>query len=257
MTQRKYSFIDLSVPLANYGMEDPIPPSIAYHDHRDWARMQARNHGLRPENFPGGIGLAREIVTANTHNATHVDAPFHYGPTSENKPAKTIDKVPLDWCFGNGVRLDFTKQPRGQQITPGDLERELSKIGHRLEPFDIVLLWTGTAERLDGREYWESHPGVSRAATEWLVDHGVKMVGIDAFGWDNPFSCMVADFKAGKRDALWPSHFFGREREYLQIEKLTNLEKIPSPTGFKVAAFPILVERASAAWCRAVAIVEE
>jgi kynurenine formamidase len=104
---------------------------------------------------------------------------------------------------------------------------------------------------------WERHAGVSRDATEWLLDQGIKLVGTDAFGWDNPFSSMIETYKAGKTDSLWPSHFFGREREYCQIEKLGNLEKLPKPTGFKIAVFPILIERASAGWCRAVAILEE
>lgn len=257
MEKKKHTVIDLSVPLSNFALEDPQPPSISYYDHRDWARMQARNHGLKPEDFPGGIGLAREVVTSNTHCGTHMDSPFHYGPLCEGKPAKTIDRVPLDWCFGNGVRLDFTKQPKGVEITAGDLSRELDRIGYQLEPFDIVLIWTGTPQRSGPREYWEKHPGVSREATEWLVNSGIKVMGIDAFGWDNPFSNMVGDFRSGKTGALWPSHFFGREREYCQIEKLANLEKLPYPTGFKVAVFPILIERAGAGWCRAVAILEK
>jgi kynurenine formamidase len=35
-----------------------------------------------------------------------------------------------------------------------------------------------------------------------------------------------------------------------------NLDKLP-PTDFKVALFPIKIKRASGAWCRAVAILEE
>jgi len=56
---------------------------------------------------------------------------------------------------------------------------------------------------------------------------------------------------------LWPAHFLGREREYCHIEKMANLDKIPKPFGFKVACFPIKVEKASAGWVRAVAIIEE
>jgi kynurenine formamidase len=41
------------------------------------------------------------------------------------------------------------------------------------------------------------------------------------------------------------------------MESLANLDKIPKPFGFKVAAFPINVEGASAGWIRAVAIVED
>ncbi len=36
-----------------------------------------------------------------------MDAPWHYAPTSEGKPARTIDEVPLDWCYGSGIVLDI------------------------------------------------------------------------------------------------------------------------------------------------------
>jgi kynurenine formamidase len=37
---------------------------------------------------------------------------------------------------------------------------------------------------------------------------------------------------------------------------MANLDQLPSQ-GFKIAVFPILVEKASAAWMRAVAFIEE
>jgi kynurenine formamidase len=45
-----------------------------------------------------GLGAAFEKVTAITHCGTHVDAPWHYGPQSEGRPAKTIEQCPRD-CF--------------------------------------------------------------------------------------------------------------------------------------------------------------
>jgi kynurenine formamidase len=56
---------------------------------------------------------------------------------------------------------------------------------------------------------------------------------------------------------LWEAHFAGIEREYCQIEKLANLEQLPSPHGFKVACFPVKLEGGSAGWTRVVAMVEE
>jgi len=41
---------------------------------------------------------------------------------------------------------------------------------------------------------------------------------------------------------LWASHYVGKELEYCQIEKLANLDQIPNPTGFTVAAFPIKLQ---------------
>ena len=85
-------------------------------------------------------------------------------------------------------------------------------------------------------------------------DMGVKIIGTDAYGFDRPFPVMFQETKEGKKSSLWPAHFAGRDKEYLHIEKLANLEKLPS-YGFIFMAFPILIKKASAGWVRAVAIV--
>jgi kynurenine formamidase len=41
------------------------------------------------------------------------------------------------------------------------------------------------------------------------------------------------------------------------MEKMANLDKIPSPHGFKVACFPVNIKSASAGWTRPVAILED
>jgi kynurenine formamidase len=97
---------------------------------------------------------------------------------------------------------------------------------------------------------------MGRDGTLWLLERGVKVIGIDTFGFDRPWSTMVKEYVA-TRDArrLWPAHLVGREKEYCHIEKMANLGRIPRPKGFKVACFPINVEDAGAGWVRAVAIV--
>jgi kynurenine formamidase len=90
-----------------------------------------------------------------------------------------------------------------------------------------------------------------------MVDCGVRLIGIDAWGIDRPFDVMVAEAKAGDREQLWESHILGRTKEYCQIERLANLEAIPRPHGFIVSALPIKLERAGAGWARVVAIFDE
>ena len=54
---------------------------------------------------------------------------------------------------------------------------------------------------------------------------------------------MIGDyFKTKDNSHLWPSHLFGRKKEYCHIERLANLDKIPKPYGFKVACFPIKIK---------------
>ncbi|MBI4252401.1 MAG: cyclase family protein [Candidatus Tectomicrobia bacterium] len=249
--------IDLSTPMAN-GAHEPRPPEIYYMDHKEFGAKSAAGWGLKPEELHDGVGSQTEFIKVSTHSATHMDAPLHYGPTVAGKPARPIDQVPLDWCFADGVVLDLRHKRTGDYITVADVEACLKKIGYRIKAGDIVLLWTGTDEKRADPNYTELHPGMSIEATEYLLDRGVRIIGIDAFGYDRPFSFQIPEFKAGDRRALMPCHhILGRRREYLQIEQMANMGKIPKPHGFKIACFPVNVEKASGAWVRPVAIVDD
>ena len=250
--------VDLSVPLVDGAVSEPMPPSIDYIDHQgEGLRQMQTFFGVEPKDlvYSQGLGWAIERITAITHTGTHVDAPYHYGPQSEGKPARRIDEVPLDWCFAPGVVLDVRDQPDGKEITVPDLEGCLERIHYALQPRDIVLLWTGADERLESSRYFEQ-PGLGRDATLWLIEKGVRVIGIDAYTLDRPFKDMVADFqRTGDGRYIWPAHFAGITREYCQIEKLANLGQIGRPFGFYVSCLPVKIAKASAAWCRAVALV--
>jgi kynurenine formamidase len=248
--------IDLSLPHQNYASE-PYPPTLTHTDHREGARRLARLAGVTPGDFKDGLALASDQISGSAHSGTHVDAPWHYGPLCEGKPARTVDRVPLEWCYGPGVVLDMRHQAPGSEITVADVRDALRKIGHTLAPGEIVLIQTGADRYWNTEEYLSRQSGLGREATAWILAQGIRTIGIDAWGMDRPAAKMAEAYKAGDREALWPSHFYGREKEYLQIEKLANLDQLPAPTGFTVCAFPVKFENASAGWTRAVAIVEE
>ncbi len=253
----KIKVIDLSVPLMSFGA-DPIPAKITYLDHEEGTRYVGGPLGLSKHDFPYGSGPAVELVELSTHTGTHIDSPYHYGSTVADKPALTIDKVPLEWCYGDSVIIDVRHVKGGEYIILDDIKKGLKKINYTIKPWDIVLIQTGADKRWDYPDYADASPGMSAEATYWILDQGVKVIGIDGFGFDRPFSKMAGDFKKGDKKALWPSHHdVGRRKEYCHIEKLANLDQVPKPYGFKFCCFPIKIRRAGAAWCRAVAIVEE
>lgn len=250
--------IDLSVPLEHNSASEPLPGTIHYVEHggEGLAQMQ-QFFGVTPDDlvWSDGQGWAIEDVHMITHAGTHVDAPYHYGPMSEGRPAKKIDEVPLDWCFAPGVVIDVRGVPDGEEITVAYLQAALSAIDYELKPKDIVLLQTDADKRIGSPEYFRQ-PGLGRDGTLWLVEQGVKVIGIDAYTIDRPFADMVGDFKrTGDGRHIWPAHFAGITREYCQIEKLANLDQIPQPHGFFVSCLPVKITGASAGWCRAVAIV--
>lgn len=246
--------IDLSVPLTKRA-KHLFTFDIEHIDHKARQKTQGAELGLKDSDFPDWGVCASDSVSLIPHDGTHLDAPWHFAPTSEGKPAKTIDQVPLEWCYGDGVVLDFHHFERERPITTEDLKEALKKISYELKPFDIVLVRTDATKLWLEEEYKKEGAGVTAEATLWLIDQGIKVTGIDSWTWDQPFDIMLR--RGNPKKNFLEAHKLGYEREYVHMESLANLDKIPKPFGFKVAAFPIKVEGASAGWIRAVAIVED
>lgn len=246
---------DLSCTLKNFSM-DPSDARITRLNHVESRRRLAKSLGRPPEQvFPFG---ATEDVVARTHAGTHIDAPIHFGPMSGGQPARTIDETPLEWCYGNGVFLDFSRSKAfGAAITTEDLKTELRRIEHTLKPLDIVLIRTGAEDHEDDPRFEEMASGLVRESLMWLLDQGVMMIATDAYTLDIPIPRMFELVKKGDKDAFFPVHYAGREREYSHGEKFFNLKSLPAPTGFRVAMFPTKIEGATGGWTRAVAIEGE
>lgn len=253
--------VDISVPLEGGVASDPpqMLPSISYRAHDETAReICSFFPGLRPDQLPDGKGWAVEDVRISTHNGTHLDAPWHYHPTMDGgERAITIDEVPLEWCFQPGVKLDFRSFDDGYVVTPLDIESELDRIGHELRPLEIVVANTAAGERYGHADYLGKGCGFGRDATLWLTERGVRVVGTDAWSWDAPFPHTIERWKTtGDPSIVWEGHKAGMERGYCQIEKLGNLEALPSK-DFLIVCFPTKVKAASAGWTRAVAVIDE
>lgn len=258
--------IDLSIFLENDVISDPAlsRPQITYIGHDSTIdRMKAFFPDLTSERLPDGKAWAIEKVALTTHNGTHLDAPYHFHPTMNHavtpggEASMTIDEVPLDWCFRPGVKLDFRHFPDGYVATADDVRAELDRIGHRLAPFDIVVVNTRAGERYGNDDYVEAGCGMGREATLFLLEAGVRITGTDAWSWDAPFSYTARKvMETGDYGLVWEGHKAGRERGYCHIEKLHQLETLP-PHGFRIACFPVKIRKGSAGWTRAVAILDE
>lgn len=81
---------------------------IEYMDHRVTVPQITQVLGCTEEDLPEQYGWATEKITLTTHSGTHLDAPYHYYPTTDGKPARTIDQLPLDWFMGDGVVFNFS-----------------------------------------------------------------------------------------------------------------------------------------------------
>jgi len=255
-------FIDLSIAVENDLPSDPpmMIPKIEYTDHVEGAKqMTLFFDGLNPANdLPNGKGWAIEMVHLTTHSGTHLDAPWHYHPTmDQGKKALTIDEIPLKWCTGSGIKLDFRHFDDGYQVTANDMELVLKEMNITLKPGNIVLVNTGADQHWGKPDYLLKGCGMGKEATLWLLNQGIKVVGTDAWSWDRPLPVTAEAFKRSKDGSIiWEGHFAGIEKAYCHMEKLTHLDQLP-PSGFTVFCFPVKIKRASAGWVRAVALVED
>ena len=168
------------------------------------------------------------------HFGTHVDAPIHFLPDG---PA--FHEIPLDRLYGPGVVWRLPCEPY-ELIEPERFEQT----GPPLNPGDILLLDTGWAEHF-GTERYEQQPSLSLTAAEWLVEHGVKLLGIDFTTPDLAINRRPPDFH-------WPVHHILLSQGVLIAEHLTNLRPLCG-VRVEVMCMALNIEGADGAPARVVA----
>lgn len=248
--------IDLSATIS------PSPPGtpentsigITYRSHAEGAADIQTFFYVPPSLLRNSEGWATEVITRlETHGTTHIDAPWHYNSTIDGEKAQTIDELPLEWFFSDGVKLDFHSKPDGEPITADEIEIELRRINYTLKPMDIVLMYTGRDAFYDTSDYFFKGCGVTAEATRWLFEKGIRVVGIDAWGWDMPLDQQARKVdEIRKPGVFWAAHQI--DAPYSHMERLFNLKSLP-PFGFKVACFPLKIKGGSASPVRVVAIL--
>ena len=253
------TIIDLSKTI-EYSKSDPwfMRVKIKHKSHASAHFLIRFFIGLPEKLFPDRfIGWADDTIKQmGVHATTHMDAPWHYGSVCENKKAKTIDEIPLEWCYGNGVVLDLSHKKDNDSITQKDITDALTHINYTICKNDIVLIRTGRDTFIGTKEYPHRGTGMSKEATHYLIQQGVKVMGIDQWGWDLPlkYQAQLAK-KTQNKTTFWEGHLVGLDHEYCHMEQLVNLSALPS-TGFKICVFPLKIKGASAAPARVVAIIE-
>ncbi len=250
-------FVDLSAPITSDPPDTPdaLRTEIEFAAHEEGARAIEGMFGVRPELLRDREGWAVEtFLRFGTHNSTHVDAPWHYNSIVEGERSRRRS-TSSRWSGSTRPASCSTSRPRptATRSRREEIQTELARIGHELAPLDIVLVRTGRDAAYGRLEYIGLGPGVTAEATRWLHGRGVRVMGIDAWGWDRPLWMQAEDAKAaGEPGIFWAAHQV--DLSYSQIERLVNLDQLP-PTGFTVSCFPLRLVGGSAAPARVVALL--
>jgi kynurenine formamidase len=164
-------FVELS---QEWGAHTPVFPGFADIQVRRLTTHAA--HGV----------LSQHFVTV-MHHGTHVNAPVHLVQGGAG-----VGELGLETFFGTGTVLAV---PKGEWelIGPEDLAASATGAGADIGPGDIVIVNTGWHHKYsDSIEYFGHGPGLSEAAARWLIDRGVKLVGVDTATVDHPLATSLA-----------------------------------------------------------------
>lgn len=172
MSTEGLRFYNLSARWGHGMPEWPSVPSLDFHVHQ----FHALN-GVRTLVFDGIM-----------HRGTHVDAPIH---VLADTPYMT--DYPLWRFFGTGVAVSIPKGKWGV-VTAEDLEAARPEIREN----DIVMINTGSHRNYgDNPDYYAYSPGLYDEAAKWLVERGVKLVGVDVQALDHPLGTFLGPHGPG------------------------------------------------------------
>lgn len=177
----------------------------------------------------------------HTHIGTHIEGPFHC-----LVDGKKLDELPVDRFLGAAAVIDLTwKKGVDREITKDDL----MKAGGHIELDDIVLLKTGydqnfSGAELQGEDYMAKSLYLSDDAVEWLIEKGIKNMGIDFWSIEEyPIDPDVGE----------PKHIKLFEHDIPFIHSIVDLVKIDAERVFFIA-LPMFIAGLDSSPVRAVAI---
>mgnify|MGYP001820793086 CR=1 FL=1 len=111
------------------------------------------------------------------HGPTHIDSVSHL---SKDPDAPSVDEIPLEHCVTSAICIDVSDVPRQTQFGADKIKAELERWGLEIRPGDTVLFYTGHYDQYYGTPEYATHqPGLTRDATEYIIDQGASNVGVD------------------------------------------------------------------------------
>ena len=189
-----------------------------------------------------GFSYAASGIMMCDHGPTHIDPICHF---SRDPNAPSVDEIPLKNCFTSGICLDVSDVPVHTQFGADKIKEQLEKWNLDIKPGDTVLFFTGHYDKYYGQPEYSTHqPGLTRDATEFIIDKGCIN-----FGVDNTSPDMFLD-------KTYPCHTVCAEREVTHMENLCNLDKLVGKR-FTFVIQPLKIRKGTGSPIRPFAILHD
>lgn len=208
----RYRVIDLSHPIEAGLVTYPgLPaPTIVPHLTREDSRSR----------YAPGTEFAMDIITMIGNTGTYLDAPYHRYEDGGDLASLDLDSLVHLPTEVFHLRDAWNAEHRGI-AAPALAGRDLRG--------SAVLLDTGWSRHFGTPEYGVGAPFLTEDGASFLVDQGVRLVGIDSLNIDDTES-------GGSR----PAHSILLAAGVHVVEHLTNLDALPASRARFTAAPPAI-----------------
>jgi kynurenine formamidase len=199
-------------------------------------------HDERARETGGTHSSTSLVLMIGDHVGTHVDSFKHM---DADPAAPTIDQMPLEMFYTEGICLDLRHVPPKGNIEIRDLESALERDGLSIEAGDAVLLCTGHYKRtFNSPEFLTDFPGLTRESATWLGKQGIALFGVEA----------VSPGTVGANN--YAVHRVCAELRFTHIENLCNLETLIGQGRFHFVALPLKIRGGTGSPVRAIAVLD-
>jgi arylformamidase len=206
---------DITVPISSTMPVWPGDPPV---------RLTPKSHPSRDQSHT----VQLTAIEMGSHTGTHIDAPYHFVDGG-----RKLHEIPIDQLVGPVQVYDI---PGVRAIGLAQLES--------LEWLDVerVLFKTDNSKHWADGKFYEDFVYLEPEAAEWLVERGVRLVGIDYLSIDR------------YKSAAHPTHFVLLRKNVVIVEGL-DLGQV-RPGRYKMAALPLNLNDADGAPTRVILMDE-
>ena len=185
-------------------------------------------HKQSEPNYQGKSSFEITEISFQTSVGTYLDSPYHRYPDGRD-----ISEIELNEVILDGVIIDVRGrkdlEPVSQDILPENIDISQKAV---LFNFGWDKFW--------GDAKYEAYPFISKELIEYLLNAGVKLVGVDTLNIDD------------SRDPSRPAHSLLLKHNILIVENLTNLHLLHEKS-FRFFAVPLKAKKTAAIPVRAMA----
>ena len=202
---------DVTVPITNTMPVWPGDPAV---------QLLPKSHLSRDKSHT----VRLTSIEMGSHTGTHLDAPYHF-----LEEGRRLHEIPLEQLIGKATVFEI---PGVRSIGRGNLERL------NWDGVEKVLFKTDNSKHWQDDKFYEDFVYLEPAAAEFLVEHEIRLVGIDYLSVDK--------FKSEKH----PTHFVLLRKNVVILEGL-NLNSVP-PGEYTLFALPLNLSGADGAPTRVI-----